>query len=157
MSPEAQQAQSQAHAELLKLYEVTIADVDRTKRWQWNVLHTIIVGQGAVLTLFFQDAARGNIALRVIAVALVATLGFVGVKELLESDETLDKFRERLGRCYDAFSGDFNTAFGMHAETRRVIDNASSGDRRERIKPKPWMVRTLVLITASVVFALCFA
>lgn len=135
------EAQKRTHAELIKLYEVTIADVDRTKEWQWKVFYYTIVAQGASFGLFLQDTVRANIVLRLTAVSFVLLLGLVGVVELWKSGQTLQKFRDRLGRCLELFSDNFKTAFGD----------------RNQPKPQPLMVRVLALITAVVGLAMLVA
>ena len=106
------------HAELIMLYQVTIEDIERTKRWGWNITYTTIAGQGAIFGLFTAHrAVRMPLAelcgVRFLFSALTVGLMILGLVHISDVQRNLKAFRDRLKEVRKNYGEPFESCFGQ--------------------------------------------
>jgi hypothetical protein len=103
---------------VMKLFEITIEDIDRTKQWQWTVFYHTVIAQGGLLALYSSiPVGERTWVLAAFFVVLSFIVSFLGASVILDATKVLHRFRDRIGRCYDVLGEEFRRVAGERIKT----------------------------------------
>lgn len=104
--------EDRAHEEILSLYQVTVDDIEKTKRWIWDVTYHTIVAQGGIYALqSIFGSTSSRIWPAVMFTVLCIGVAVIGSSQARLATESLDKFRKRVDRCMEHFEEPFRQVF----------------------------------------------
>lgn len=107
------------HAELVMLYQGTIADIERAKQWGWKVAYITIAAQGAILGLFNSYKAGTYVVYaKIVFILLAFIFALLGTKYISHSQASLKDFRERIIRVRGQLGELFKSCFGEATEKK---------------------------------------